>query len=85
VWRAYPNPSQGDDFRIELVDMNQYHDEPVTLRILSSTIGSEGKTFRDLQELNRNASAMMANAPTGLWIIELQWGNKVERIKVIKR
>jgi len=85
VWRAYPNPTEGNEFNLELVDLSQYHDEAITLRVLSSNISSDEMTFRNLQELNQSASAMMANAPKGLWIFEIQWGNKVERIKVMKK
>jgi len=85
VWRAYPNPNDGSGFNLELVDISQYHDEAISMRILSSNISSEEMSFRNLQELNQSASAMMANAPKGLWIFEIQWGNKVERIKVMKK
>ncbi|HSJ68852.1 MAG TPA: hypothetical protein VK921_14305 [Anditalea sp.] len=85
VWRAYPNPTVGSEFNLELVDIAQYHDEAISLRILSSHISSEEMKFRNLQELNQSASDIMAKAPTGLWIFELQWGNKVERIKVMRK
>jgi len=85
VWRAYPNPIEGSDFNIELVDTSKYNDEPISLRILSTNISTDEMVFSSLQELNRSAASLMANAPVGLWIVELQWGNNVERIKVIKR
>ncbi|HSJ68853.1 MAG TPA: hypothetical protein VK921_14310, partial [Anditalea sp.] len=85
VWRAYPNPIEGSEFNLELVDLTQYQDETISLRVLSAHIISEENTFINLQELNDTAYEIMANAPAGLWIFEIQWGNKVERIKVMKR
>jgi len=85
VWRAYPNPTVGSEFNLELVDISQYHDEAITMRMLSSHISSDAMIFHDLQELSEAVSSIMANAPSGLWICEIQWGNKVERIKVMKR
>lgn len=85
VWRGYPNPTIGSDFNLDLADINQYSDEPVKMRIYSSHISSAEMVFNSLQDLSQTAGNMMANASAGLWIFEIQWGNKVERIKVMKQ
>ena len=85
VWRAYPNPNQGEGFQLDLIDISQYQAEPIILRVLSSTLSTNEIKCKNLQELNDSASSIMANAPKGLWIFEIQWGNKVERIKVMKK
>jgi hypothetical protein len=85
VWRAYPNPTAGGRFHLELVDAAQYQNEEITLRVLSSTLHTPIMTFKTVQDLDQAAYELMSTAPRGLWILELQWGNKVEHLKVMKK
>jgi hypothetical protein len=37
VWRAYPNPTDGNALRINLMDASQYNDETITFRLFHPT------------------------------------------------
>ncbi|MBT0810032.1 hypothetical protein KIH41_01905 [Litoribacter ruber] len=85
VWRAYPNPATGTEFQLELLDAQQYRGEEILCRIFSSTTSSGQLAFKDLNELRFGASELIGAITPGLWILEVHWGDKVERIKIVKR
>ncbi|WP_194774925.1 hypothetical protein [Pararhodonellum marinum] len=86
VWRAYPNPSKvGESFRISLMESTAYQGEAITMRLLNSLTATAPLTFQNETELNQHLSQVMPYAPKGLLIVELQWGNKVEHIKVMRK
>ncbi|WP_143962525.1 glycine-rich domain-containing protein [Litoribacter populi] len=85
VWRAYPNPVHGSEFQLELLDAMQYNGQTIVCRIFSSTTSSAQLSFRGLDELRHGAAELLGVATPGLWILEVHWGDKVERIKIVKK
>jgi hypothetical protein len=86
VWRVYPNPIEnGEKFRIALLDATAYQNEPITLRMINLVGGSVPQTFRDEAELNQYLEKLKPQDNKGLEVIQLQWGNKVERIKLLRK
>ncbi len=85
VWRAYPNPTNGDQLRISLLDRNQYDDEAITFRIIHPMMHSVGKSVSNEAEMNEILGQVARSVPRGVFVVEIQWGQNVEHIKVLKR
>ncbi|MBN7809518.1 hypothetical protein J0A68_01035 [Algoriphagus sp. H41] len=84
-WRVYPNPTNGDVVNLELLSKDVYHDEPVTLRIISSTgqfdfIESEGN-----EALGILVSERLKTKAAGVYTLEIAWGANREYHKIILR
>jgi hypothetical protein len=84
-WRVYPNPTNGEVVNLELLSKEVYHDEPVTLRIISSTgqfelIESEGN-----EALGILVSERLKTKAAGVYTLEIAWGANREYHKIILR
>ncbi|MCH6232696.1 hypothetical protein [Cognataquiflexum rubidum] len=85
VWRAYPNPTDGSQFRISLLDPAQYNQEKITFRIIHPTSISKEVTVQTENEMNEALAQMVGNIPKGVFVVELRWGQKIEHIKVLRK
>ncbi|MCH7405457.1 glycine-rich domain-containing protein [Belliella aquatica] len=85
VWRAYPNPTIGDQLRISLLDRTQYDEEQITFRIVHPNLITQGITVNSENEMNDQLALMIPKAPKGILVVEIQWGQKVEHIKILKK
>jgi hypothetical protein len=85
VWRAYPNPTNGDQLRVNLLDKSQYNQEPITFRIIHPTSISGEISVNSENEMNEAISQMVGRVPKGVFVIEVKWGQKIEHIKVLKK
>ena len=84
VWRAYPNPTNGDQLRIGLLDRSQYEAEQIHFRLIHPTVPSPVTTVASEAEMNEVLATMISQIPKGVFVVEIQWGQKVEHIKVLK-
>lgn len=85
VWRAYPNPIIGDQFRVNLLDKSQYNQESISFRIIHPTSISGEVTVNSENEMNEVISQMVGRIPKGVFVLEVKWGQKIEHIKVLKK
>ncbi|MEX2565050.1 MAG: glycine-rich domain-containing protein [Cyclobacteriaceae bacterium] len=85
VWRAYPNPSIGEQLRIALLDRSLYNEEQITLRIIHPAQITQSITVNSENEMNDQLAVLIPRTPKGLIVIEIKWGRKVEHIKVLKK
>jgi hypothetical protein len=85
VWRAFPNPTHGEQLKIGLLDRNEYNGERLTFRIIQTTSVSESITVSDEAEMNEILSTMIPKISKGLFVVEIRWGQKVEHIKVLRK
>lgn len=85
VWRAYPNPTNGDQLRVNLLDKSQYNQEPITFRIIHPTSISGELSVNSENEMNEAISQVVGRIPKGVFVIEVKWGQKIEHIKVLKK
>ncbi|SIS93911.1 hypothetical protein SAMN05421761_108198 [Belliella pelovolcani] len=85
AWRAFPNPTLGDQLRISLLDRTQYGEEPITFRIVHPTLVTQAITVNSENEMNDQLATIIPRAPKGVLVVEIQWGQKVEHIKVLKK
>ncbi len=85
VWRAYPNPSVGNQLRLGLLDPSQYNGESISVRVIHSLNITNTFTASDLGQINRQLSSWLNQTPSGLLVVEVVWGEKIDHIKVLKR
>lgn len=84
VWRAFPNPTSGDQFRLELLQMQEYTGEEIQVELISPS--AEAVLFRagNMAEISRQVQAKLLNAPKGIYLIHISWGGKKEFHKLVK-
>lgn len=85
TWRAYPNPTNGEQLKIALVDRGQYAEEQITFRIIHPSLVTQSISVRSEREMNDSLSQLITRVPKGVFVVEIQWGQKVEHIKVLKK
>jgi hypothetical protein len=85
VWRAYPNPTNGNQLRISLLDRAQYEEEKITFRLVHPSAQSQVMAVASEEEMNAALANMIGRIPKGVFVVEIQWGQKVEHIKVLKQ
>ncbi|MDX5478224.1 MAG: hypothetical protein LPJ98_07170, partial [Cyclobacteriaceae bacterium] len=85
VWRAFPNPTDGSSLRISLLDAGNYNQEPLTFRLIHPTAQTEAISVPSEKEMNEMLTDLSIRMPKGVFVVEIQWGQKVEHIKVLKK
>jgi len=86
VWRAYPNPTSGDQLRVGLMDESLYTSgEPISFRLVHATLASPFTTVSSISELNDSLATMVGALEKGLYILDIRWRKKVEYIKIFRR
>ncbi|GAB3657362.1 hypothetical protein GCM10028791_29830 [Echinicola sediminis] len=85
VWRVYPNPSVNDVLEVALAKSTAYHEEALRFRFVSSFYSTEVFWVQGLEDFSAFVKREFAKIPSGLWVFEICWGNRVEHIKVIKK
>ncbi|WP_291778799.1 hypothetical protein [Cecembia sp.] len=85
VWRAFPNPTDGQNFRVSLIDSSQYEEEAITFRLVHPMVFTAPQTVASEWEMNAGIEELVRKMPKGIFVVEIQWGRKVEHIKVMKK
>ncbi|GAB2625280.1 hypothetical protein [Belliella aquatica] len=85
TWRAYPNPTTGEQLKIALVDRGQYAEEQITFRIIHPNLITQSRTVRSEREMNDSLSQLITRVPKGVFVVEIQWGKQIEHIKILKK
>jgi hypothetical protein len=85
VWRAYPNPTDGNALRINLMDASQYNQEALTFRLIHPMIQTQPISVASENDMNEAMGDLSRRIPKGVFVVEIQWGQKVEHIKVLKQ
>lgn len=85
VWKVYPNPTNGYDFKFELIDQTKYKDEPIQVR-LSGPIATQAVfTSKDLSVLTAELQQVLQQSKKGVYILQVTWGQNIEHIKILKQ
>ncbi len=82
-WRVYPNPTTGNPVTLELTDTSAYSDELVTVRIISPTGQFDIIESKAGSTLNMLLVDQLRTKASGLYTLEISWGNNREYHKVI--
>jgi hypothetical protein len=84
VWRAYPNPTNGKLLKINLLEKSQYQEGFITLRVIHPTSVINQVTVESESAMNEYLAKLLPTIPSGVFVIEVSWGQKMEHIKVLK-
>jgi len=84
-WKVFPNPTTGDPFNIEILGLSAYHDEPISLRIISASGQYETIQVSELKKMGAQVSDWFTTKAAGIYIIEISWNDQLEHHKVILR
>lgn len=85
VWRAYPNPTIGESLTISLMDKNAYDGEHLTFRIIHPTMVTNAMSVATEDEMNEILGQLVGKISKGVFVVEIQWGQKMEHIKVLRK
>lgn len=85
VWRAYPNPTLDYQLRIALLDRSRYDGEQISFRIAHPMVTTQAITVNSENEMNEQLANLIPRIPKGLMVVEIQWGQNVEYIKVLRK
>ena len=85
AWIAYPNPSfAGSDLSVDLLQLDQYHDEPITVRLANILGEGESAQVNSPEEVSEVVSSWIRRKNTGLYILDIRWGGKSQQIKLLR-
>lgn len=82
-WLAYPNPTNGFDLNLELLETLESTPTDIRFRIFSRLNETEMISAGSLEELRQSIQTVLKNSPKGLIIIDIYWNGKNEKIKLI--
>lgn len=84
VWRAFPNPTTGEQFRLELMDIREYAGEEIMVQLISPTAEAIQLKSGKIAEISSQLQTKLMNAPKGIYLIHISWGTKTEYHKLVK-
>ncbi|WP_186755637.1 hypothetical protein [Echinicola salinicaeni] len=84
-WRFYPNPSTGNQLKIKLIDRKNYKDGPIHLTITSNHNMFKYTLKGGIDFYEADISPLISDLPNGLIILRVNWANKSESFKIIKK
>lgn len=83
AWMIFPNPTSGDQVNLEMLKNSTFNDDKITMRIISNT-GQfdviEGSPYR---QLGSQISDRLRGKPSGVYTLEITWGENREYHKLI--
>ncbi len=85
AWIIYPNPGTiGSETNIKLVRNELYNDEIIYLRLSNAFGQSYFESVSSPEELSFYVSNWMKSNTTGIYILDIQWGNHSQQIKLFR-
>ncbi|MFD2034870.1 hypothetical protein ACFSKL_08720 [Belliella marina] len=85
VWRAFPNPTSGEVFNLELINTREYNNEELSIRLVTPLANNKAIEGKDLREISLRVAEVLRKSPHGVYILEVNWGQKIEYIKILKK
>ncbi|PSL04434.1 T9SS type A sorting domain-containing protein [Cecembia rubra] len=85
VWRVFPNPSNGDALRIELLDRKLYNGEALTANLITPAAGRRSLLGIDSDTIAEEVLELLNANGKGVYILEIAWSNNIEHIKILKQ
>ncbi|MBN7814113.1 fibronectin type III domain-containing protein [Algoriphagus pacificus] len=85
VWVSFPNPSLvGTEPQIKLVQSESYNDEPIHFKIMNSIGSGISGIANSPIELDEIASSFLKKNEIGVFIVNLNWGENSQSLKLIR-
>lgn len=85
VWRVFPNPTDGSHFRIDLLDRSEWREEPLRFRLIGDRDLTGSLTASSIEEMNQILLPYIQGAKSGVYILDLRWGDQDEQVKILKK
>jgi hypothetical protein len=85
VWRAYPNPTTGDQLRLELVKLGEQVVGKIQVRLVSPSAEGLLISGTDMRDISNQLQRKIQTSPKGIYILEVSWGQKIEYLKILKQ
>ena len=85
AWVIYPNPTDGRDFRIEMISSEEVLLGEVNAMITTSSGQTQFFTDSDLERLSRNIGTYLQPKAAGVFVLSLSWNGKSESYRIIKK
>ncbi len=83
-WKLYPNPTNGNSFKLELIDPSAFGDEIITVRIISPIGNYQIFSNSDSNEISNEIQEFLMKSSAGIYIIQINWGKNKEVHKIIR-
>lgn len=84
IWRAFPNPSDGNGFRIKLLDGSLYQGEPLEVSVFGIAGPIHNSIVRSEEAINETLRPVFERVANGVYVIQMKWGSHSEKMKIIK-
>lgn len=85
VWVAYPNPSTiGSEISVELLQLNQYQDELISLRLVNMLGEGESTMLTSPEDISLVVSEWLLSKKAGLYILDIRWGANAQQLKLLR-
>ncbi|MEN2280485.1 PKD-like domain-containing protein, partial [Algoriphagus sp. SE2] len=85
-WIIYPNPSENRSYvTVGLLNVSVYNDEPILVRISDVKGVLQTYSTSSVEEVNAAVNSYLENAISGMYIVQLIWGDQSEQLKVIRK
>jgi len=81
-WRVYPNPVNDVNFYIARTELEEI--SSINVKVLSSNEQMRSAVVANERELTEAVKKGFDKLPKGVFIVEIQWNQKVEYLKVLK-
>jgi hypothetical protein len=84
-WRIYPNPTNGDKLKIELLSLDGPRDERINIKLIHPN--GVVRFFDEINSelLSEDILTHLKNISKGVYILEISVGNEIEHHKLIFR
>ena len=85
AWVAYPNPSSKKNIvTVELLNRSVYNDEQIYIQISDIRGVAETYTVNETESVTQIVSEYMDRSVSGVYILQLIWGNNSQQIKLLR-
>jgi len=85
VWITYPNPStSGSEIKIDLAQPAQYLDELIYIRFITFLGNGNTQILSSPEQISPIVTDWLREQPAGIYILDIQWGPKTQKIKLLK-
>lgn len=84
-WVLFPNPSNSSQgVHLELRDIETWNGEPIYLKISNSRGIGETQILQNPTEVSFFITQFFSNYETGIYFMDLVWGDNSQRIKILR-
>ncbi|GGF35019.1 hypothetical protein GCM10011339_24160 [Echinicola rosea] len=83
TWQIYPNPANGEQINLALINSQKYNGEEVSITIFNSLNQSRSFRASSIAELNLRLRKELAEFSKGLVLVKVGWADSSQLIKLL--